>query len=136
MQNYGQQPPGYQRPGSTASFAGHSGAAPPPYGGKAPQTYLETENGTRGLIIDMLRIHLRSSPSTESVGTASSDSAAATMGSEPAGTAAAGRMEHATTAAECWGIQPWGLWSDAGCIYAGTGSMMLCVHCLVADANG
>ncbi len=30
MQSYGQQPQGYQRPGSTASFAG--AAAPPSYG--------------------------------------------------------------------------------------------------------
>jgi hypothetical protein len=35
MQNYGQQPE-YQRPGSTASFAGQQQAAPPPpgYGGR------------------------------------------------------------------------------------------------------
>ncbi|KAF2112506.1 hypothetical protein BDV96DRAFT_550736 [Lophiotrema nucula] len=34
MQNYNQQPQGYQRPGSAASFAGQAGAPPPPpYGG-------------------------------------------------------------------------------------------------------
>ncbi|KAF2185119.1 hypothetical protein K469DRAFT_666011 [Zopfia rhizophila CBS 207.26] len=40
MQNYNQQPPGYQRPGSTASFAGQPGPPPPPYG--AAQNFQST----------------------------------------------------------------------------------------------
>ncbi|KAF2474526.1 uncharacterized protein BDR25DRAFT_391659 [Lindgomyces ingoldianus] len=41
MQNYNQAPQGYQRPGSTASFAGQQGPAPPPpYG--APQGFQAT----------------------------------------------------------------------------------------------
>lgn len=34
MQGYNQQPQGYQRPGSTASFATQQAPPPPPYGGK------------------------------------------------------------------------------------------------------
>ncbi|KAF2684843.1 hypothetical protein K458DRAFT_431126 [Lentithecium fluviatile CBS 122367] len=34
MQNYGQQQPGYQRPGSVASFTGAAAPPPPPYGGQ------------------------------------------------------------------------------------------------------